>query len=309
MNHTPEIRKILAPVPLGSDCKIAIQQAMVFHKVYDSEIILLHVETEFSFFHKLLRPDRLKKHIKRAKKKLKKYAKNYFGGEIPDFISMQVSTGELIEEILLAAKKTKCDLIIISKGERIFSRLSFLKNENADKLISGAVCPVLTISGKHAEKGIKDILIPVDITKKITNKVAWVKYLAEKFNAKVHVISVLNMEIPPLKSLAYRKALEIETSMKKAGLEVNVELLKTKNQSMHEVVLSYIGELKPDLVLMMTHQESILFDNYIGKFAGEIIHRSESPVFNLVPRKETIIENLFSSFDTQKKSWQDINLK
>lgn len=309
MNHTPEIRKILAPVPLGSDCKIAIQQAMVFHKVYDSEIILLHVETEFSFFHKLLRPDRLKKHIKRAKKKLKKYAKNYFGGEIPDFISMQVSIGELIEEILLAAKKTKCDLIIISKGERIFSRLSFLKNENADKLISGAVCPVLTISGKHTEKGIKDILIPVDITKKITNKVAWVKYLAEKFNAKVHVISVLNMEIPPLKSLAYRKALEIETSMKKAGLEVNVELLKAKNQSMHEVVLSYIGELKPDLVLMMTHQESILFDNYIGKFAGEIIHRSESPVFNLVPRKETIIENLFSSFDTQKKSWQDINLK
>ena len=302
MNHTPEIRKILAPVPLGSDCKIAIQQAMVFHKVYDSEIILLHVETEFSFFHKLLRPDRLKKHIKRAKKKLKKYAKNYFGGEIPDFISMQVSTGELIEEILLAAKKTKCDLIIISKGERIFSRLSFLKNENADKLISGAVCPVLTISGKHTEKGIEDILIPVDITKKISNKVAWVKYLAKIFNAKVHVISVLNLDITPIQSLAYRKALEIETSIKKAGLEVNVEILKAKNQSMHDVVLSHIHELKPDLVLMMTHQESILFDNYIGKFAGEIIHRSESPVFNLVPRKETLVGDLLSSFDTRKNS-------
>ena len=106
MNHTPEIRKILAPVPIGSDCKIAIQQAMIFHEVYGSEIILLYVETEFSVFNKLLRPDRLKKHIKRAKKKLKKYAKNYFGGEVPDFISMQVSTGELVQEILLAAKNT-----------------------------------------------------------------------------------------------------------------------------------------------------------------------------------------------------------
>ncbi|MCK5135572.1 MAG: universal stress protein [Bacteroidales bacterium] len=309
MNYTPEIKKILTPVPLGSDCRIAIQQAMIFHEVYGSEIILLHVETAFSFFHRLLKPKRLKKHIKRAKKKLKKYARNYFGGKIPDFISMQISTGELIQEILLAAKKTKCDLIIISKGERIVSRLSFLKNENADKLISGAVCPVLTISGKHTEKGIKDILIPVDITKKITNKVAWVKYLAKKFNAKVHVISVLDLDITPLESLAHRKALEIENSIKEVGLDVNVELLKANNRSMHDVVLSYIGELKPDLVLMMTHQESILLDNHIGKFASEIIHRSESPVFNLVPRKETLIGNLFDSFDTQKKSWQDINLK
>ena len=306
MNHSPEIRKILAPVPLGSDCKIAIQQAMIFHEVYGSEIILLHVETEFSLFHKLLRPDRLKKHIKRAKKKLKKYAKNYFGGKIPDFISMQISTGELVQEILLAAKKTECDLIIISKRERIVSRFNFLKNENADKLISGAICPVLTISGKHTEEGIKNILIPVDITKKITSKTAWVKYLAKKFNAKVHVISVLDLDIPPLKSLAYRKALEIEISMKKAGLEVNVELIKANNRPMHEVVLSHIHELKPDLVLMMTHQESILFDNYIGKFAGEIIHRSESPVFNLVPRKETLTGNLLDSFVTEKKIWQEV---
>jgi len=257
---------------------------MIFHKVYGSEIILLYVETKFLFFHRLLKPSRLKKHIKRAKKKLKKYARNYFGGEIPDFISMQISTGELVQEILLAAKKTKCDLIIINKGERIVSRLSFLKNENADKLISGAVCPVLTISGKHTEKGIKDILIPVDITKKITNKVAWVKYLAKKFNSKVHVISVLDLDIAPLKSLAYRKALEIENSIKEVGLEVNVELVKADIRSMHDVVLSHIR-----------------------KFASEIIHRSESPVFNLVPRKETLIGILFDSFDTQKKRWQDIN--
>ena len=237
---------------------------------------------------------------------MKEYARNYFGGEIPDFISMQISTGELVQEILLAAKKTKCDLIIISKGERIVSRLSFLKNENADKLISGAICPVLTISGKHTEKGIKDIMIPVDITKKITNKVAWVKYLAKKFNSKVHVISVLDLDIALLKSLAHRKALEIENSIKEVGLDVNVELVKADNRSMHDVVLSHIDELQPDLVLMMTHQESILFDNYIGKFAGEIIHRSESPVFNLVPRKETLTGNLLDSFVTEKKIWQEV---
>jgi len=309
MNYAPEIKKILTPVPLNDDCRIAIQKAMVFHKIFGSEIILFHVETEFSFFHRLLKPAGLKKHIKRSKKKLKKYAKKYFGGDIPDFISMQISTGELVQEILVAAKKTKCDLIIICKGERLVSRLNFIKNENADKLISGAPCPVLTISGKHKEKNIKNILIPVDITKNITTKVAWVKYLAKKFDAKVHVISVLNLDIPPLKSLAYRKALKIENSIKKEGLDVTVELLKDKSQSMHEVVLTHITELKPDLVLMMTHQESILFDNYIGKFASEIIHRSESPIFNLVPRKETLVGNLLNSFEAVGKAKEDIYAK
>ncbi len=309
MNHSPEIKKILTPVPLSGDCRIAIQKAMVFHEVFGSEIILFHVETEFSFFHRLLRPARLKKHIKRSKKKLKKYAKKYFGGEIPDFISMQISTGELIQEILIAAKKTKCDLIIISKGERIASRLNFIRNENADKLISSATCPVLTISGKHKEEGIKNILIPVDITKKITTKVAWVKYLAKRFDAKVHVISVLNLDIPPLKSLAYRKSLQIERSIKKEGLDVKVELIKDKSLSMHEVVLTHIAELKPDLVLMMTHQESILFDNYIGKFASEIIHRSESPIFNLVPRKETLVGNLLNSLEPLDKDKEEVYAK
>ncbi len=301
MNHLPEIKKILVPVPLSGDCRIAIQKAMVFQKIFGSEIILMHVATEFSHFHRLLRPSQLKKHMQRAKIKLEKYAKQYFGGKMPEFIRMQISSGDLIPEILLAAKNTNCDLIIISKGERIVSKLSFMRNENADKLISAAPCPVLTISGKHEEKGIENILIPVDITKKITSKVAWVKYLAKKINAKVHVISVLNLDIDPLKVLAHQKALEIEHSIKEAGLSVNVELIKDKSLSMHDAVLSYISKSKPDLVLMMTHQESILFDNYIGKFASEIIHRSESPIFNLVPRKETLVGNLINSFDNNEK--------
>ena len=110
------------------------------------------------------------------------------------------------------------------------------------------------------------------------------------------------LDITPLKNLAYRKALEIENSIKEVRLDVNVELAKANNQSMHDVVLSFIDELKPDLVLMMTHQESIHFDNYIGKFANEIIHRSESPGFNLIPRKETLIGNLFVSLILRRKA-------
>lgn len=300
MNYTPEIRRILVPIPNGSAGKIALRQAMIFQEVYGSEIVLLHVVPAISVFHRILRPSQLKKHLKRSKRKLARFTKKYFHGEVPEFITLRIVAGSLIQKILTTADRINCDLIIIKKRERINSRLGYLKKENADKLISGAKCPVLTIHGNFSEQGIKNILVPVDITKKITNKVVWLKSLAKRFDATVHVVSVLNLNIAPISSLAYQKALRIEESIKEAGIKVNVILLKGKGQSMHDVVLSHIEELKPDMVLIMTHQESILFDNYIGKFAGEVIHRSNSPILSLVPRKETMVGNILDSFTVKK---------
>ncbi|MDA3893569.1 MAG: universal stress protein [Salinivirgaceae bacterium] len=292
----PEIKKILVPIAIGREGAIALKQAMVFREVYDCEIILLNVIPEGSFIQRIMRPNCLKEQIKKEERKLEKFTMNFFGGEIPKYISLKTTTGSLIPKIIITADRTKCNLIIIKKRKRKITGLSFMKNENADNLISGATCPVLTISGKHTEKGIRNILIPVDVTKRTANKIAWVKYLALKFNAKVHVVSVLDLDIAPYKSLAHRKALEIEKSINEAGLESSVVIIKSQKQLMHNVVLAHIAELKPDLVLIMTHQESILFDNYIGKFASEIIHGSASPVFSLAPRNETLMINLLDSF-------------
>ncbi|MDF1549981.1 MAG: universal stress protein [Bacteroidales bacterium] len=308
-NYTPEIKKIIVPVSIGNEDIVALKQALIFQEIYGCEIILLNVLTKVSVFHKIMRPKNLKKQIKKAEKSLRKFTTIFFGGEMPSNIKLKITTGNLIEKILITAERTNCDLIIIKKRRRILTKFSFLKNENADKLISGALCPVLTIPKKNIENTIKNILIPVDITKKIDIKIAWVKYLALKFNAKVNVVSVLDLNIAPLKSLAYQKALLIEESMKEVGLEANVELLKANNQSMHDVILSHIGKLNPDLVLIMTHQESILFDNYIGKFATEVIHRSNSPIFSLVPRKETLITSFIDSLDSQNKIMTDISRK
>jgi hypothetical protein len=40
----------------------------------------------------------------------------------------------------------------------------------------------------------------------------------------------------------------------------------------------------------MTHEETILFGDYIGHFAREVIHRAVQPVFNVVPRVGTLFD-------------------
>lgn len=300
MKYTPEIKKILVPITNGNEGSVVLKYAMAFQEIYDCEIILLHVIKEASFLRRLTQADKLQKQIKKSEKEFKRIVSALFDGYVPPFIDMKVLAGDEIEIILNTAEENKCDLIIKKKKKAVLRRIRLQKNE--DKLISVSACPVLTIPESTFEKGIKDILIPVDIRKKVDAKIAWVKYIALKFNAKVHIVSVLDIDIAPNSSLAYQKALKIEKSMKEVGLETKVLLLKSKGRTKHDVILSHIKELKPDFVLMMTHQESILFENYIGEFATEVIHRSISPIFSLVPRRETLMMKLIEPIISPNKS-------
>ncbi len=300
MIYTPEIKKILVPITIGDKEAIALKHAMAFYEIYGCEIILLNVITKASFVNRLAKSNKIKEQIEKSEMELKRTVSIFFGGEVPCFISLKVEAGQFTQASLTTAEESKCDLIIMKKRKRVLRKLRLVKNE--DELIATSVCPVLTIPENKIDTGINDILIPVDIKKKVDTKVAWVKYLAQRFNAKVHIVSVLDYDIDPNTSLTYQKALTIEKAMKEAGLETDVLLLKSEGRTKYDVILSHIKELKPDFVLIMTHQESILFDNYIGEFASRVIHKSTSPIFSLVPRKETLMTNLMQPIISPKKS-------
>lgn len=296
----PDIERILVPMAIGSEGTLALKQALVFQKTYNCEIILLHViKGKLNFFNRNNTSNQ-KTRLYKAENKIKKFAASFFGGKLPEFISIKVATGNLVPSIVEASNNLNPDLIVLKKRERKASRFSVLSREKADLIISSAKCPVITVNDFINPNAINNIVIPVDITKKIANKIEWGKYLALKFNAKVHVVSILDLNIAPISSLAFRKADEIRSSLISSGIDSEVVVLKSLKESMHKTLLKYIEKHSPDMVLTMTHQESILFDNYIGHFATEIIHGSKSPVFSLVPRKETILTNILDILKSNK---------
>ncbi len=147
---------------------------------------------------------------------------------------------------------------------------------------------------------IKRILLPVDVTKNSDKKVAWAISLAKKFGASIHIVSVQHLEIKSVHSLSYKIGRRIELDILKQGIDVNLVLLKAGKRTADEVVLDYAKIFKPDLLVIMTHQETILFDNYLGAFAREIIHKSTVPVISVVPRKDNLILDFFESMEASK---------
>lgn len=282
-----DIKTILVPVPLNSEFSIPLEQAMHFSKVYGAEIIIMNVVSRYSIFHQLLNPEKLAKHKKKARKKLRKHVKRFFRGEVPQNVKTKIIDGSLLPSILKTAKEVKSDLIIIKKAKRPGSRLKFLRAENASKLIAEAVCPVFTINVNPTPEKISNILIPVEIFKRNENKVAWAASLSKAFHAKLHVVSVLDADIKVRSSLSYKQSRKIEKELRNEGAVVQKVILKS-NGERHPAteILEHAREIKPDMLVIMARKESALRDSYLGSFAKNILNGSSYPVFSVVPGNE-----------------------
>ena len=301
MHSITQINRILVPVPLNHNMVSPIMQAIYFHEKFGSEIVLLHVESELTIFQKWI-PSRLQvKHRKKALKKFCGQVNHFFPGHpLLKKLQYELVIGKLIPSILRVATRRKSDLIIIKKAARTHGKARVFRKENADKLISDSICPVMTIFKEPEINGINRILLPVDITKNTDKKVSWAISLAKKFGSSIHVVSVQHLNIESVHSLSYNKGRKIKKKIWKNGMDSDLVLLKAEQRTEDEVVLDYAKKIKPDLLVIMTHQETILFDNYLGAFAREIIHKSFVPVISIVPRKDSLILNLLESMETQE---------
>jgi len=266
MKDITQIGQILVPVPLNRNMIAPINQAIYFHEKFGSDIVLLHVESELPFIQKWF-PWRIqKKHRKKALKRFRRQVKHFFpGNPLVKQFEYDLVIGKLIPSILRVSNRRKSDLVIIKKARRTQGKASIFRKENADKLISDSRCPVMTIYKEPKIKGI-----------------------------------VQHLEIERVHSLSYNKGRRIERDIKKQGIDVDLVLLKAEKRTADEVVLEYAKKLKPDLLLIMTHQETILFDNYLGAFAREIVHQSRVPVISVVPQKDSLILNLLESMEARE---------
>ena len=292
---TKRIEQILIPLALTREGEIAMEQGMKFHEVFGSKLIIMNIIPRNRPLIRLTRNETPGKTLEKAHNRLEEFVRKFFNGEIPPFVNLQVRCGRLIPTIIDASKDFSSQLIIIKKSKRIIGSFAAFRRNNADKLIGQSFCPVLTISENFTHEGIREIVMPVDITKKTDDKVRWAIFLAKSFNARVTIISVLDINIETRTSLAYRKAVSIEEQLQSEKIDCDVLLITETSGYHYESFLNQVSKVNPDLIIIMTHEESLLFGEYIGAFAREVIHRAEQPVFNVVPRVGT----LFDVFDEE----------
>lgn len=270
---------ILALIPQNEEGKALLKQALFFQKSLQMRIFILNLIQPFSIFSKKFRHKKLELHITEAKEELKIFIENSINENVPENVIIRILAGDAISSLTKESKNGGYEFIVIDKSNDNFT--GALTKVEVDKIISRSLCPVLTVNKNFPVNEIKKIVIPIDIAQTTKKRLWWATFFAKKYNAKVHIVSALNIDISETQSLAHRNADKIRSMLNERGVPCEIKILKVHHQEKNKAILNYIEEEKPELVIIRTHQESIYSGARIGKFVSEIVHGCKMPVFTV----------------------------
>lgn len=270
---------ILALIPPNKECETVLKEALYLQGTLVVKLVVLNVITAPPFFARLFQSRKLETEIKNAREELTGFVKKVIGSDIPKNITISVRAGNAVEILLNKSKKGGHEFILIDKSESNYP--GALGKYKIDDLVSRSKCPVLSVNREIGVPEIKDIVIPIDITQSTKKRLRWAILFAQKYKAKITVLSALNMNINEKKSLALKNANKIKHLFWAHNIECDVKILRARNNDKHKAIQKYIEKEKPGLVIIRTHEEALFANTSIGKFVSEIVHGSKMPVFTV----------------------------
>jgi nucleotide-binding universal stress UspA family protein len=309
-----KIKKIIWATDGSEESRSALSYAVFLAKEFGSEIIGIHVApVMIPMPEQVLYDSELQDWTKRVEENFVSGLNHVATEMASQGIKFQgmVLKGEPHKEIIEFARREKADLIVMGKRglglmDRIFIGSTTLK------LLRESKIPILSVKKKDEEdgRGIRNILVPLDISEKIDSAVVYAIGLAKKLNAKISIVYVFRLdayayqipsgalsaspfEIPPsvfgifedlvkISSDKLNKRVEdIKVKYNTSGLEINAEVVQAISPSV--AIVDYASGKDVDLIVINTHARKGMRRLFLGSVTEQIIKESNCPVLVLRP--------------------------
>ena len=302
------LKRILVPISLAGDGESAFRQALFFRRRLSSRITLLHVIPPSLRLTNVIQTDIDKNLQARAMVRLVRFVKIHFKGKVPDNMELRVEIGQHVSIINEIAKEEKFDLIIINKNEKRHGIADKFRRHSAEKIVGESICPVLTVKHQWTNRGVRDILVPIDIVRNSRDLLKWSIFLGQLMNARIHILAALTVKIDLERSLAYKKANLMKEIIEKEGLECKVSIEVKEAENRLEALVMGAKNKAADLILVQGHQEMIFSDGQTERLHIELLHKSVKPVMFLGVGQENIFTDLLRSGNTNSVTCEKGNL-
>ena len=277
-----EIKNILVPVDFTETSEIAVDEAVGLALELNAVLHLIHIvdnSESVSFVDRELELalSSLYDVEKEAGVKLSGIAEeiDFKYGIKPVF---ETSIGLIHTEILQYVEEHNINLIVMgTHGASGYKE--YIIGSNAQRIVSHAKIPVLTLQQGKTITGFKNILIPIDNSLHSREKVNLALIVADLFDAKIHILGLLDSkektELNKFKTKL--KAIEIVI----AADELPYSTTIVDGDSLAEEAMAYAAEHRCDLIVINTGHESKIGSAFLGAFAQHIVNHSKIPVLSL----------------------------
>jgi len=273
-------KTILVPTDFSEGSNVALEQGIVFAKLYNLEVLLLHVanlkNNSFALFSKK-QPSK-KDMINELTSRLK-IISDEASQKSGVKINVMVEDGKEAKTIVRIADLFYSKYIIIS-----YDKLSEAeKTTKISNLLDATdICrsQVITLNTNKVYEKINTIVLPLDITKESRQKVAHAVEFVKMFGSSIKLFSVLegdDYQVNKLKS----QTDSVAKFLSKSEIEYTTDLIKSKSSkdNIAHLLLEFVKENNGDMIIVMIHE-----DGESNNLSQYVIAHSEVPVVSVVAR-------------------------
>jgi nucleotide-binding universal stress UspA family protein len=287
------LQKILLPTDFSRSSEDAVNWAVTLAKIFDSEIILVHVLPDDTNLEMAMDVMMLKKAAHNQLNDIrKKISRNWIKTTEPI-----IAKGSPFNQIVQLANSFDVNLILMGSGEKE-SGDKFKLGITVDKVIRKSTKPVWVIK-QGMVSPIKRILCPVDFSTPSFRALKNGIHLARKFEAELMVLNIVAPVNEKLTGLELQFATAVENISK---IQHSHYPLFLKNFDFHNVnwskktcrgepfteILKVISEQNSDLLVMGTTGKTGLNKILIGSVTEKVIR--EVPCSFITMKSEDVIK-------------------
>ena len=277
--------KILVPIGFSEQSMIALGQAFNLAKIKNSEVVLLSVVEEQSMMQSLFLDDKSHELQLKVNKKLHEIGQEY-GDKYGVHVESLVAKGKIYSQINKVAEMISADLIVMGTNGSDGSAKKIM-GSNAERVVSLAHCPVITIKGKNHGLGCKNILLPLDLEKQTKEKVTYALEYARYWDATIRLVSVVLRDNQEVRVKLVKNINQVKKFIIDAGVKCTADLVEgEKKQTLGDFIFKYEKSFDADLIMIMTKKEELTLSNNISVTARYIINNSKIPVMSIRPKEQ-----------------------
>lgn len=275
------IKRILVPTDFSETSNFAIEKACRVASLFGAELYIIHVLEASPY--KLIKSDANPK----EKIVLQKYVMDKLENLVKDItekyhitVSTLIGEAKVAEVVDDAVKDNKIDLIVMgTKGASGIKEV--VMGSNAQKIVNGAPCPVITIKNAPGNFDFSNIVLPIEIWNNSIEKLDYVTSFAKNYKSTVHLLGIIESRKRPDMRRVLTLLNEAEAYLKTNNIPSVRKIIASQNVA--KETMEYAVEIKANLVMVLTERESRIGGVLSGMFAKSIINHSEIPVMSIKP--------------------------
>jgi nucleotide-binding universal stress UspA family protein len=272
-----ENQSILIPIDFSKQSYIAVKQSYSIAKHTKSKLLLLHVSPASE-------NDR-----KDDLESLAQSTREESGLKV----EVLGKKGEYYETINKTAEEFSCSLIVLSLDENAkFKTGLFGGGTTVTKFLTSAPCPVITVRSTDHKDGLKNIVMPFDLSPESREKVSFAVQLAHYYKADIRIVSVFKPNDDEYENKLLPYLQQVKKFIKQEGVHcTNRSLPSTKPA---EAIIEYALKNDCDLIIQINQQDLSIAERFSGTIGHKVVELSPIPVLNVNPMKRESMSH-FSS--------------